>query len=285
MFLDQDTIKFSASEPRGSIDQMNDDVAESDEVSTGPSTARWLALARPLTRPSQEDPTTNGASMDSMDIDNEPPKTESSTENQQAASAFPESTWKGVPHMPPPDYVSLDNRLLEELRHIGFLSPTDAPNHSEMQDDEVTARLRYLQRELRRVSLLNGARKTRVAEIGERRMATQEWQSIADDLDTQLNQAYLKRTRNIGKNKKQVKRPGGPGGGSHVVGVARPGGAGVGEPIRSLMERRQQWNDLIGPVVEHGKVSIPEQSVFTKQRMDELLKLEQENWVDDADEV
>ena len=137
---------------------------------------------------------------------------------------------------------------------------------------------------MRQVSLLNGARKARVLEIATARMAVQEWQGISDDLDTQLNQAYLKRTRNSGKGKKQVKRPGGVGGGSHAIGVARPGTSGIGEPIRSLMERRDQWNNIIGPVVNMGKVSIPKESIFDKVRMDELLKQEQENWVD-ADDV
>ncbi|KAF2664078.1 hypothetical protein BT63DRAFT_460379 [Microthyrium microscopicum] len=282
MYIDQDAIKLNTSEARGSIDQMNDDVAESDEVSTGPVTARWLSLARPLTRPIQEGQETVNGSME-MDIDGEPPKSEQPIDSTPAATQFPESTWKGTPHMPPPDYQSLDTRVLEELMHAGFLSPSDAPNYTDVQDDEVTARIRYLQRELRRTMLLNGARKQRVAEIAEERMATQEWQNIADDLDTQLNQAYLKRTRNVGKGKKQAKRPGGPG--TATAGVARPGGSGIGEPIRGLMERRHLWNAQIGPVVNMGKVKIPKETIFDKQRMDELIKIEQDNWVDDADDV
>ena len=155
-----------------------------------------------------------------------------------------------------------------------------------MQDDEVTARLRYLQRELRRVSLINGARKARILEVADERMAVQEWQGISDDLDSQLNQAYLKRTRNIGKGKAKVKRPlGGAAGVAHAAGVARPGGQGVGEPIRSLMERRHMWNFHLGPVVDHGRVTIPKDTIFDNASIDRLIRAEQDNWVDDSDDV
>jgi transcriptional adapter 3 len=264
---------------------MNDDVAESDEVSAGPTTARLLSLLRPLTRPVQEEQATAGSMSMEMEIDGEPPSSEQKLESQPPASAFPESTWKNVTHAPRQDYSTMDERLLQELRYIGFLGPTDQPNYADIADDEVTARLRYLQRELRQTMLDNGARKARVLEVALDRMAIQEWQNISDDLDSQLNQAYSKRNRNIGKGKKQVKRAGGPGGGSHPTGVAKPAGLAVGEPVRSLMERRQQWHDLIGPVVEFGKVTIPKETIFDKENMDRLLAKEQDNWTEELEEA
>jgi transcriptional adapter 3 len=269
--------KIPTNEARGGIEMMNDDVAESDEVSTGPVAARVLSLLRPVTRPLDEQ-NLNGTEME---IDTEA-GAENGSKSQQPATRFPESTWKNVPPPIAQDYPTLDTRLVEELRHIGFLSSSDAPGFADVQDDEVTARLRYLQRELRRISILNGARKARVLELANERMASQEWQGIMDDLDTQLNQAYLKRNRNIGKGKKQVK--GRPSVGTAMpLGSAMARGAGVGEPIRSLMERREQWNDLIGPVVDHGKVTIPKASIFDKENVGRLIKQEQENWVDDED--
>lgn len=276
MFLDQDAVKTAINEPRGDVEQMNDDVAESDDVSTGPVTARWLGLMRPITRPDGQD--ANGLSME-MEIDGET-VADSRTDSQPPATAFPESTWKNVTHTTSAEYGTQEQRLLEELRHIGFLSETDVPNFAEQQDDEVTARLRYLQRELHRISLINGARKARVLEVAEERMAAQEWQGISDDLETQLNQAYLKRNRANGKTKKQIKKPG----------VAAPvtsktNGPPVIEPIRSLLDRRAEWNDLIGPVVNHGKVSVPKETIFDKESIDRLIKVEQENWVDNPDDV
>jgi transcriptional adapter 3 len=265
---------------------MNDDVAESDEVSAGPTTARVLSLLRPLTRPIQEEDAAGGALSMEMEIDGpEPSSGEPKPETHAPASAFPESTWKNTTHAPRQDYAAMDDRLLQELRYIGFLSPTDQPNYADIADDEVTARLRYLQRELRQTILTNGARKARVLEVASDRMAIQEWQNISDDLDSQLNQAYSKRNRNIGKGKKQVKRPGGPGGGSHPIGIAKPAGLAVGEPVRSLMERRSQWHDLIGPVVDFGKVGVPKETIFEKDHMDRLLAKEQDNWTEEIEEA
>lgn len=284
--FDNSSLNLPANEGRGSIEMMGDDMLDTELVSVGPATSRWLSLLRPVTRtPQDESPTTNGAPRgDEMDIDN-PEPTQNGTEAPKldvpVAAAFPESTWKNVAHpMAPADYPSLDSRLIEELRHVGFLPPSETPTYADVQDDEVTARLRYLQRELRRVSLLNGARKARIYEITEDRMAKQEWQGISDDLDSQLNQAYLKRTRNIGKGKKQVKRPLGP----PVAGVARPV-SGLGEPIKSLMERRHMWNELIGPVVDHGKVEIPKETIFDAKSIERLVKAEQDNWVEDGDDI
>jgi transcriptional adapter 3 len=284
-FLGDAGFNLPANEGRGSIEMMADDMLDSDFVSVGPAASRWLSLLKPVTRIAQdESPTMNGVIKDEMDIDgaetqqsSAPNGTNTKQQDIPTATAFPESTWKNVAHsLNPPDYPTLDSRLIEELKHVGFLPPSETPSYLDVQDDEVTARLRYLQRELRRVSLLNGARKARILEIAEERMAVQEWQGISDDLDNQLNAAYLKRTRNIGKGKKQVKpRPG----------LATSVTHGVGEPIRSLMERRHMWNELIGPVVDHGSVTIPKETVFDKTSMDRLVKVEQENWVDDADDV
>src|ERR1700712_3021690 len=158
--------QLPTSEARGGIEMMNDDVAESDEVSAGPTTARVLSLLRPLTRPVQEGDASGGALSMEMEIDGpEPSSGEPKPETQAPASAFPESTWKNTTHAPRQDYSAMDDRLLQELRYIGFLSPTDQPNYADIADDEVTARLRYLQRELRQTILTNGARKARVLEV------------------------------------------------------------------------------------------------------------------------
>jgi transcriptional adapter 3 len=282
--FDSAMANLPANEGRGSIDMIGDDMLDSELISVGPVTSRWLALLYPVSKPADENP----VKEDEMEIDGEPPSTQENSKqiDVPVASAFPESTWKNVTHQQAAsEFPALDTRLVDELRHIGFLGPAELPSYTDVQDDEVTARLRYLQRELKRVSLTNGARKARLLEIANDRMAVQEWQGISDDLDNQLNQAYLKRTRNIGKGKKQIKRPLGTAGVAHSAGVARAGGAGLGEPIRSLMERRQQWNDLIGPVVDFGNVSIPKSTLFDKSSMERLEKIEHENWIEETEDA
>lgn len=289
--------------PSGNMELMNDEVAETSEISTGPMMARLLSMMRPERRPPATDAATGGIG-EPMRAQSTLPEADGAETNHddQSTRALPPATymaestqpgWKNA--LPKLDYAQLDERVKQELRYIGFLSEDAEPDYAGHHDDEVAARLRWLQEELQRVVIENGARKARLLEIVEERMAQQEWSTIADDLDTQLNQAYLKRHRNIGKGKKNPKKPGlGSGGGAGgsanggVLGAATGAGVSkpsVGEPIRSLMERRTQWTNVIGPVVEYGKSSIPTATIFDADNMGRLRTKERENWADAQDHV
>lgn len=259
-----------------------------DLPAAGPMLARLLATMRPERRlPTGEGANAingdNGGSVEPREQTLEPMQTDDA-----AANALPPATYLGADPTQPGwknstprlDVHATDERVKQELRYIGFLSDDAEPDYDAHYDDEVAARLRYLQEELERVALRNGARKARVAELAEERMAKQEWSQISDDLDNQLNQGYLKRHRNSSKGKKNPKRPGGPGSGSHPLGlngVARPG---LGEPIRNLMDRRSQWNNMLGPVVEFGHTEIPTETIFDKASIDRHLAREKESWAE-----
>ncbi|PVH91681.1 hypothetical protein DM02DRAFT_620381, partial [Periconia macrospinosa] len=276
--------RLAPNEARGSYDVMEDGFLESEEISTGPLLARLLSTLRPEGRGTSND--TNG---DAMDIDEGPsaPADTTNTNSIPAATQLSEFVlpgWKAPPTTGRTDYATLEERMLMELKHYGMISDTDTETaaYDSHFDDEVAARLRFLQNELRKQSIVNGARKQRLLELTEERIAQQEYNTIADDLDNQLNSAYLKRNRNIGKGKKQAKRPGGAGGGSHHhptsasnAGITRPG---VGEPIRTLLERKAQWNTTIGPVVNYGKTGLPRESIFEEDSMKRLESREVEIW-------
>lgn len=272
-------------EPRGSIEDMNDSVAESEDVSTGPVMARLLSLWQHDTsaNPSNNNTTeTNGdismvngettAGAGEVDESSQNPPNPTGTDDA-AKPAFVELTANPT-YKPsttaPRDYTSLESRALAELRYMGLLTPDETPSYDGFYDDPVAARLRYLQTELRRVSLENGARKARVLELTEERMAMQEYNTIADDLDTQINTAYLKRNRTMSKPKKGAAkaRPG--------VAVQATARSVVGEGVRMLMERRKEWRELIGPVVDFGHKGIPGETVFEKQAMERYVKTEGE---------
>ncbi|KAH6643088.1 histone acetyltransferases subunit 3-domain-containing protein [Boeremia exigua] len=291
MHLDPAVDRPPTNVPRGAAEDVQEDVLESEVVSAGPLVSRLLATLRPEGRGSQHPASdTNGLNGDAMDIDDGPAAAPADT---TSASAIPAATQLPdfIGRAPQPnsaraDYASLEDRMLMELKHYGFLSEADTETQSYDShfDDEVAQRLRFLQEELRKQSIVNGARKQRLLELTNERIAQQEYNTIADDLDNQLNAAYLKRNRNIGKGKKQNKRPGGAGGGSHAVanaGITRPG---VGEPIRTLMERRTQWITTIGPVVNYGKTGLPTETIFPPDKMDELESREVEIWNTEAEE-
>jgi len=176
-------------------------------------------------------------------------------------------------------FVNLEQRMLQELRYHGLLTPEATPDYDSHFDDELAARLRYLQSELRTVAAENGARKARVLELTEERMAMQEYNTIADDLDNQINAAYTKRNRTMSKPKKGAGKPR-PGQAQAGVAVSRNA---VSEGVRMLMERRAQWKDLIGPVVDFGQKGIPKETVFDPQTMERLMKAEGE--AGDGEEV
>ncbi|POR31648.1 Chromatin-remodeling complexes subunit NGG1 [Tolypocladium paradoxum] len=293
--------KLPPNQPRGTIDNMTDTVGETDGLSIGPLASRLLQMLRPenRTQPSDDKPATNGVTNGDVSMNGDANGDEQQNVNgEEKANPLPAATymaessteaWKKATH-PKLEYAQVDERLKQELRHIGFLPQEgfegDYDGHF---DDEVAGRLRHLQARLRDQMLINGARKARLTELVRERMAHQEYQTILEDLDSQVQAAYLKRTRTMGKSKK-TKRPGGAGGGSHFVGgaagTARPG---IGDLTKTLMERRRRWIDTIGSVFDDEslsrvpRVANPDSSIFKKE-MSELIKREKEQWEEEVDE-
>lgn len=342
MAIDSGAGKLPPNQPRGTIEHMDDDVAETDKLSIGPLAARLLQAMRPEHRAPPADAGLNGingdgdvsmngtASFDfSFDSTIAGPSSQPNGVNgtngtnglppgeppgPPPATFMPEShseSWKKASH-PKLDYAQVDERIKQELRHIGFLPlpPHDASNPSATAppqsdaaaaaadydghyDDEIAARLRLLQARLREQVLVNGAYKARLTDLVKERMAHQEYQTILEDLDSQVQAAYLKRTRTMGKKPKKA-RPGAaaaaaaaalPAGGA--AGMARPG---IGDLTKTLMERRRRWIDSIGTVFDdEGLVRVPRaseegSSIFKPAEMAELLKKEKEAWDEEVED-
>lgn len=293
-----DKDQLPLNQGRGSIEQLTDDKLETNDVSIGPLLSRLCSLLRYEHRTLPEDnpnsTTTNGDSAgptglggEAMDLDQpngELDITTTKTENKSLppATAFrdanPNEFKTSVAKL---DHAQLDERAKAELRYIGFLGPEDNPDYDAHYDDEVAERLRLLQSELKKQIITNNARKARLLKIAQEHMALLEFTTIQDDLDTQVQQAYLKRTRTMGKSKKgsQAKhRPGGAGGGSHVAaGVSRPA---VGDAAKTVMDRRRRWNEAFLPIFEDIKTTIPSEgeTIFDPTSMAEYEKAELENW-------
>jgi transcriptional adapter 3 len=286
-----------ANQPRGSMDQMNDDVAETEQVSAGPLLSRLIsAMAVEDRAPQSEDKVmTNGIGNGDINgvngsVSGDP---EENLEGEKSgplppATFVPDSTQPGwrVPTTKL-DYAQVDERLKQELRHLGFITEDAEPDYDAHYDDEIAARLRILQDRLKEQCIINGARKARIAEVMNDRMAHQEYNTIREDLDQQVTQAYLKRNRTLGKSKKQQKRPGGAGGGSHfvagpagsVAGSSRPG---IGDAVKTVMERRKRWIDNVGPVFDDVPERVPREgeSIFDDSNISRLVQKERDNWED-----
>ncbi|KAK3904738.1 chromatin-remodeling complexes subunit NGG1 [Staphylotrichum tortipilum] len=352
--------RLPPNQARGSIEHMDDEVAETDKLSVGPLLSRLLQAMRPEHRapPAEDRPggangvngdgdSMNGiASFDfSFGGDNAPasqlngangvngingvssqPLNPDQPQSLPAATYMTESNteaWKKATH-PKLDYSQVDERIKQELRHIGFLpllphqdaangaaasganpsapapqpDPATTAEYDGHYDDEVAARMRLLQSRLSEQALLNGARKARLTDLVKERMAYQEYQTILEDLDSQVQAAYLKRTRTMGKKPKKA-RPGqaaaaaaaagagGAGGAGGAAGMARPG---IGDLTRTLMERRRRWIESIGTVFDdEGLVKVPRvtdegSTIFKPAEMAELMKREREAWDEEVEE-
>lgn len=285
--------QYPLNQGRGSIEQLTDDKAETNEISIGPLLSRLCSLLRYEHRSLPEDNanTTNGDTSttglggDTMDLDQPNGDLETKPENKPLppATAFRDASPTGFKtSVAKLDHAQLDERAKAELRYIGFFGPDDNPDYDAHYDDEVAERLRLLQSELKKQIITNNARKARILKIAQEHMALLEFTTIQDDLDSQVQQAYLKRTRTMGKSKKgsQAKhRPGGAGGGSHIAGagVSRPA---VGDAAKIVMDRRKRWNDAFLPIFEDIKTTIPSEgeTIFDPAVMAELEKAELEAW-------
>ncbi|KAL8848937.1 MAG: hypothetical protein Q9221_006031 [Calogaya cf. arnoldii] len=305
--------RLPPNQPRGNLEQMTDEIAETDQISNGPMLNRLLSTMRFEDSRSPSDDQPNGTSATNGDVPmtnglpngdaNGNPEPDDSSQNTRTSTAPPPATQMPESNLPSwrssslkMDAATMDDRLKQELRYIGFVAPDSEPDYDGHYDDEVAERLRTLQEELRRVSLENGARKARISELANERMAYQEYATILEDLDGQVQQAYLKRTRTLGKNKKNPKRPGGAGGGSHAstvngggaggdaAGVSKPG---IGDAARTLMNRRQKWVDMIAPVFDEESMGVGldfrgKKTVFEEGVMERLGKAERERWEEEG---
>jgi transcriptional adapter 3 len=278
---------------RGGMEDMNDEVAETDEISMGPVMNRLMSLIRPQPSASSNNrPTEDGApdaqgdtTMTNTDNpDSQPtdalPGASTSEEHRPLAALPPDAPRPAM--LPPPDFDSFEARAIQELKYIGFLAPTDNPDFSQQLDDEVAARLRTLQAELRIVAARNNARKARILELTEERMAMQEYANIADDLDNQVNAAYLKRNRSLAKPSNKKGAAHNQRSGQKGVAV---GGRGVSEGVKALMQKRKDWIEMVGPVVGFGRPAIPgdDETVFDDENMKRLEKAEAEAEAGDVD--
>ncbi|GAO46772.1 hypothetical protein SAICODRAFT_16897 [Saitoella complicata NRRL Y-17804] len=222
--------------PKGNADDLTDQYLMTEEISCGPLTERVLAALI-----KEQVAGTEGLTLADGVEEN----------GVQGAKEGGDKAWKiSQVRM---DYVAFEERLKKELLYIGLLTEEEV-DWSAREDDEICAQLRTLQRQLRTVSTENIARKRRLAQLTTEQFAYQEYTTILDDLDKQVDTAYLKRTRTHSKSKKKSSS-------KHPLDKDQ----GVGEGVRVLMERRRKWIEKLGPVflpVERFVRGCPRESVF-----------------------
>jgi transcriptional adapter 3 len=261
--------KLPQNQSRGNVEQITDDNLATDQISTGPLASRLLSLLKFEHRSPQNDINGNGDlnsfmadGNDTMDLDGLGNGHDFAEKPLPPAAAVADQAPSKSSNSQRLDYVQSEERLKAELRHLGFLGQDENPDYEAHHDDDISERLRLLQAELRRVMIINGARKARLLDLAKERLAFQEYSTIHEDLDSQVQQAYLKRTRTLGKTKKGGPGANKPKAGSHAgaagLAMAVNRARDIGDSARMLMDRRRRWEDCIGPVFRDMKHGIPD---------------------------
>lgn len=163
--------------PRGGPDDLRNDKLDSENVSCGPLLSRLLACYLPEESPDAADPNTAPGEAPATPAGAQ--RTYATTLPNSADVNWNISTGKA-------DYATLDQRICREMVYVGLLHPNQELDFDDSEDDEVSVRLRTLQRQLRRQTIINSARKARIAEKLKEQFAFQEYTTILEDLNQQV---------------------------------------------------------------------------------------------------
>ncbi|OZJ01705.1 hypothetical protein BZG36_05267 [Bifiguratus adelaidae] len=101
------------------------------------------------------------------------------------------------------DTSTFEDRLRRELQFIGLIGEEDIDWKSR-EDDEVCAEIRRLQKKLKQQVEENDVRKLKLLKVVDLHLSYQEYHKILDQLDSQIEQSYMKRFRAPKSKKRKV---------------------------------------------------------------------------------
>lgn len=274
--------------PKKSAAEINDSILDTEEVSCGPLVSRLLSAILKDEVDGEDDNkvvvkeegSQSTVPQDELESREETPMSMVHT----PVSEMDEKSVRGstTSTLPNPqlwkvnsinlDYPTFEERLKRELRYVGIYMnmPRDEGANGDdpdwltgREDDEISAEIRELQTSLKHVTERNQKRKAALVPLVERQLSWQEYSSILEDLDKQIDQAYIKRIRVPKKRKK-----------NHSSGSANSVNQGTASQVaqqkaanlslKSLLDKRQRWIKKIGPLFEKPEIMkrIPKESVF-----------------------
>lgn len=268
--------------PKKSGNDISDGVLDNEEVSCGPLVSRLLSAILKdddIIAPKEELPTNP-----TLDSSVSTPVSELEHVTPSSSSSYGIFKQHGaIANNSNIDYVSFEERLKRELKYVGIYMnlPREEGKTREdpdwltgREDDEISAELRELQSTLRQVTTKNTKRKAMLLPLLERMLAWQEYCTILDNLDKQVDQAYIKRIR-APKNKKKRQYTPGPDslatGSTSQAAIQAAHQQAANSSLKSLLDKRQRWISKIGPLFDKPEVMkrIPRDSVFKDIDQDE----------------
>lgn len=177
--------------------------------------------------------------------------------------------WKGEPRAPHLNAADLEGRMRKQLQSIGLLTDEE-PDFAQLDDDQLVSELRTCQRLLRDQIEINRARKARLLELAQDRVAYQEYLDSKESIERNILAAFAKlqkpRGPPAGSSNKKKKLPAGarpedagPLPHPAVAGLvlSNDGQLGVPPPLRSLIEVRNQFVRAFGAALEQRESEAP----------------------------
>lgn len=254
--------------PKGDFDGITDEKLLTEDISCGPLSNRLLSAILSV---HECKPTENDAADDSNPDNIKADDTGLGVDgflNDPASKLDAGETYKTLAENN--DFYSMEERLKRELKYIGIFmnlpsTSGEKPKKGNVvdsedwilnrEDDEICLEIRSLQEELKGALVRNRRRKKALLPIIKEHLAYQEYCAIAEDLDKQVDQAYIKRLKAKSKKKKAATEPT----------TATPQQQAANSGLKSLLDKRTRWITNIGKVFKAPEVMkrIPSKSVFT----------------------
>lgn len=252
--------------PKGTVDDVSDEKLLTEDVSVGPLSSRLLSAILSI----HEAKGDNARDDDDESIKSEDNRSEANMLlDDDVATQLDSGAYRVTSEVN--DFYSMEERLKRELKYIGIFM--NLPTRGEKakrggsiidsdewllhkEDDEVSAEIRVLQEELKGAVARNRQRKKVLVPILEEQLAYQEYCTILEDLDNQVNTAYTKRLKAKSRKKKTPEG---------TVNVAQQQAANSG--LRALMEKRRRWIESIGSLFKPPQLMkrVPSESIFKDQ--------------------
>jgi transcriptional adapter 3 len=152
------------------------------------------------------------------------------------------------------DSSHLEERLRREMTYPGPSYPSHGSDNQDTDDSEVTKRLGELQHELREQSIINGARKARIAERLQEVLDYEEYIGMLNAIDKQIPAAAAKPRKNK-KGKKKKKK-------SAETGEGASQAIGTSEEVKILIAKRKKLVDEVGSAFDEDLLFAPKESIF-----------------------
>ncbi|KAI9252368.1 histone acetyltransferases subunit 3-domain-containing protein, partial [Phascolomyces articulosus] len=144
------------------------------------------------------------------------------------------------------EIVGMEERLMRELQYVGLLQ-SDAMDWYAREDDEISAQLRRLGKELEEQIKVNEFRKGRLLQVVDTQLQYDQYRQVLDVLDVQVEQSYLKRFR-VQKAKKRKS------GSSSKTALS--------ENTLTAMEKRNTCIKELGAIFKEKNCVLPTKSIY-----------------------